>query len=142
MDDKLSLQQLTPRRFLHPVPYWATLHRHHGLKSVSSIWCRRQTEPSAHRHLANCALERNGRNVVALVDNHEPVAGRYLREVVSAGKTLNHRQVDHTTRLPLRTDLSDALLVETEVCGQAVSPLFDEGLAIDDHQSGHTVKRD
>jgi len=26
MDDKLSLQQLTPRRFLHPVPYWATLH--------------------------------------------------------------------------------------------------------------------
>ena len=87
MDDKLSLQQLTPRRFLHPVPYWATLHRHHGLKSVSSIWCRRQTEPSAHRHLANCALERNGRNVVALVDNHEPVAGRYLREVVSAGKT-------------------------------------------------------
>ena len=110
MDDKLSLQQLTPRRFLHPVPYWATLHRHHGLKSVSSIWCRRQTEPSAHRHLANCPLERNGRNVVALVDNHEPVAGRYLREVVSAGKTLNHRQVDHTTRLPLRTDLSDALL--------------------------------
>jgi hypothetical protein len=80
--------------------------------------------------------------MVALVDNHQPVSLRHLREVVAAGKTLDHRQVDHTARFPIRTDLSDVLLVKTEVGRQAVSPLFGQGLAIDDDQSGHTVKGD
>jgi hypothetical protein len=118
------------------------MHRHHGLEAVSPIRRRRQTEPSAHRNLANRTFERNGGNVVALVNYDEPVTFRLLRKIVPASKALNHRQVDHTARLPLRTDLSDVLLVETEVRGQTVSPLFEKGLAVDDDQSGHTVKGD
>ena len=39
-------------------------------------------------------------------------------------------------------NLSDSLPIETEVCEQTVPPLFDKGLAVDDHQSGHAVTGD
>ena len=70
----------------------------------SSSWSRRygvavRPEPPLRADLPHRVLERRGRDVMALVDDHEPVAGGQLGEVVAAGQRLERRDVDRAAHL-------------------------------------------
>ena len=80
--------------------------------------------------------------MVAFVDDHEPVPGGDLPEIVSTGETLGHCQIDDAAGLPAGSDLTNTLLVETEVGHQALAPLLDERLTVDDHEGRNAVMGD
>ena len=81
--------------------------------------------------------------MVALVDDHEPVPGRQLGDVVPARERLDHRDVDDAAwPAAPGTDDADLSTVDAEVGDEALTPLLEERLAIDHHQRRHRAMGD
>ena len=77
-----------------------------------------EAEPPPGPGPLDARRERDGGEVVALVDDDEPVAVEH-RRVVAAGQALEHRDVDHAGRPVLAAaDLADLFLRETKVFGE------------------------
>ena len=70
------------------------MHGHHRLEAVAPVGGGGQAEPPRRRDLAHGTFKHGGWDVVALVDDDEPVAGGEGGEVVSFGEALRHGQVD------------------------------------------------
>jgi len=80
----------------------------------------------SNRHLADNPLEGNGGNVVAFVDHNEPVRPTDFAQVVPTSKRLRHGDVDDSLCLvSAAAELTDLLGGDTEVFGEAISPLLD-----------------
>ena len=72
------------------------------------------------------ALERDRREMMALVDNDLPVAGYEIRDGLVAHQALDHRHVDQASGVALSgTDLPDPLGVDTEEYGELRTPLVE-----------------
>jgi hypothetical protein len=77
---------------------------------------------------------------VALVDDHQPIAGGERCEVVAAGEALGHGQVDDRGLVvAAAAKLPDLVGRQAELLLQARTPLLQQGLAIHDHQGGLTM---
>ena len=76
------------------VPDRAELQRDEVVELVAAVGGGGQAEPAAGGDLADGVLEGGGRDVVALVDDDQPVAGGQLRDVVGAGQGLQGGDVD------------------------------------------------
>lgn len=80
-------------------------------------------------------LERNGRDVVAFVDDDVSVPADELVDGVSADEALHHRDVDSAVRFPgVPADPSDFHWVEPEVKGKLLDPLVEQGLPMDEDE--------
>ena len=120
----------------------AALEPDQGFEPVAPVRGGGQAEPASRPGALHARLERDRRDVVALVDDDEAVVVEDGR-VVAAGEALDHRDVDHSGRaVAAAADLADLRGVEVEVLGESGAPLVDEFLAVDDHQRRHLVVGD
>jgi hypothetical protein len=84
-----------------------------------------------HRDLPNDALEGDSRNVMAFVDDDQPVPGCDFRQVLSAGEALRHGDIDDSLRsIAATAKLTDLLRSHPEMFTEPLSPLLHERLAI------------
>src|SRR6266508_1561117 len=113
----------------NPVADRPTLHGDDLLQTVSSVRGGGQAEEVAGRRLSNVRLERDGRQVVALVDQDQAVAAEERLEVADGFEALNHRKVDDPAQsAPSAADLADLLRGEAEQRLELCTPLLEEGL--------------
>jgi hypothetical protein len=69
------------RPLTEPVPDRSALHDHDLFETVRALWYRREPQPPAGLDLPESSLDRGCRDVVALVDDDEPVAVQQLAAV-------------------------------------------------------------
>ncbi len=120
VDDEVASQKRCRRRARDRdrVAHGAAVHLDDLLEPLPSVGRGGQTEPPPCRSRAQGAIEGDRRDVVALVDDNEPVAGKQLavRLVVASGQCLDRGQVDDTAEaVPSSTHLPDLSAVEPEV---------------------------
>ena len=119
------------------------VHGHQRLEAVAPVGGGGEPDPTAHRDLADCLFEGDGGDVVALIHDHQPVAGGELCDVVPAGEALDSSDVDDAPGPGASTaELADLLRGQVEVADEAGAPLLDERLAVDDDQRWHVVAGD
>ena len=112
----------------------AAVHGDDGLEPVAPVGGGGEPDPATCRDLFDARLEGDGGDVVALVDDHQPVAGGERCEVVAAGEALGHGQVDDRgLAVAAAAKLPDLVGRQAEVLLQARTPLLQQGLAIHDH---------
>jgi hypothetical protein len=81
------------------------------------------------------ALGHHGRDVVALVDDDVTVAGQQLVERLVASQALDHRDVHLACGLAATAaDRPDLVCLEIEELVQVLDPLFEQRLAVDEHE--------
>src|ERR1022692_159992 len=101
------------------------MHRHHGLKSVSTVGSSSESQPTPNGYLACDPFEGHRRDVVALVDDDQSVCSREVSQIVASGEALDHRNVDHAGRFrSTAAELPDLLGIELEVGDQPIVPLL------------------
>src|SRR5690606_12395073 len=101
-----TLGRLTAR--VDRVPDGSQLVLQDRVVAIPSLWRRRQARDVASPRLSHDALEGDGRHVMALVDNHVPVGGDKVVNLVTADKALYHRDVQSPVGLALPSaDLAD-----------------------------------
>jgi hypothetical protein len=107
---------------------------------VPSVGRGGEPEPAAGGDLLDGVLERGGGNVVALVDDDEPVPGGQGSDVVAAGQGLQHGDVDDAAGLgPAAAELAG---LDAEQVADPGAPLVGQCLAVDQHQGGGHVSGD
>jgi hypothetical protein len=102
------------------------------VKLVAAIRGGGQTKPAARRDLTHCMLECCRRDVVALVDNDQPITGSQHSKVVSTGKCLQGGDIDDAPSLA--SSASSLAGLDTKQILDPSAPLIGEGLAIDEYQ--------
>jgi hypothetical protein len=135
MDDESADEvRVVGLSFAHAVPDGTAVHSDQPFEPIASVGCGRQAQPGGCSDFADYPLERGGRHVVALVDDHEPVLRRHRCDIVALCQRLHHRDVDDTV-WPASTRAHDAdlLSVHAEVSYEPLAPLLEERLAIDDN---------
>ena len=115
----------------------ATVHGNDGLEPIAPVGGGGEPDPAACRDLFDARLEGDGGDVVALVDDRQPVAGGARYEVVAASEALGHGQVDDRgLAVEAAAELPDLVGGKAEMFLQARTPLLQQGLAVHDHQGG------
>ena len=78
-DDTMMKRSLcNPRLVANRQAYRAKLHVHNRMPSVSTFWCRRESQEVARGGGAEQLLERESRDAVALIDNDMSVVRHQL----------------------------------------------------------------
>jgi hypothetical protein len=106
-----------PRLCVHCEAHRTKLHLGDGMAPIAAL--RRCGQPGDVTRLRRRqhALERDCRQMVALVDNDLPVAGHEIRDGLPAYQALDHRDTDPAGGAALsRTDLPDLLLFTIVIC--------------------------
>ena len=81
--------------------------------------------------------------MVTFVDDDQPIAPGQLGDVVTAGDALHHCHIDDARgAAAAAAELADLSGAEIQVGGEPVAPLFDEWLAVDDHEGRYLVAGD
>ena len=124
----------------HGLADWAQLESDEVVKLVTTVWSRRQTEPATSRNLTHGVLERGRWNMVAFVDDDEPIPRRQRGEVVTTRKRLQRGDVDHAPSLGSSTTTLTGLLAEQLI--DTGAPLVGKGLTVDEYQGRHPVGGD
>lgn len=103
---------------------WPALQSDDAFESVAPVRGGGEAEPATGRRSADASLKGHRRQVVTLVDDHEPVAGKQLIESLAAGEALDHRDIDEAARCVLAAaDHADLVVVEAEVLAEPLAPL-------------------
>ena len=92
----------------------AALHSDDRLEPVTPVRGRSQPEPPPAAGLADGDLERPGREMMALVDDHQPVPVEQPRCVRATSDRRQGRDIDNPRRLCRRGDTTD--LASTATC--------------------------
>ena len=118
----------------------AELHPDQVVELVTPIRGGGKTEPAPCGDLPHRVFERGDRNMVALVDDDQAVAGAEIGNVVCAGQALQGGDVDGAGGLgPSAAALAG---LDAEQVVDAGPPLVGEGLAVDQHERRHAVGGD
>ena len=97
------------------------------MAAIAALRRRGQPDDVTRLRRRQHALERDRREMVALVDNDLSVAGHEIRDGLSAHQALDRRDVDAAGRVALSgADLSDLLGVDTEEYGELRTPLVEQ----------------
>ena len=113
----------------------AKLHLGDRVKAVPPARRGRQPGDEARLHLGQYSLERHGRDMVALVDDHMAVRRDEVVDAPQAHETLDHRHIQAPSECMLAgADLADSLGGEAEEHGQLGNPLIEERLTVDQHE--------
>jgi hypothetical protein len=121
----------------------AAVHGDDGLEPVTPVGGGREPDPAACRDLLDARLEGDGRDVVAFVDDHQPIAGGARYEIAAVGEALGHGQVDNRgLAVAAAAELPDLVGREAEMLLEARTPLLQQGLAVHDHQGRLAVPRE
>lgn len=91
------------------VAYRATLHCDDRLQPVAAIGRRGQSKPPPGRCFSHRQLKRSRRQVMTLIDDHQPITGDQLADVTPPGDGLQRGDVHDTTRLARSSQPSDLL---------------------------------
>ena len=127
----------------HPVSLSSAIHRDELLEMIPPVGSRGQSEPVPYRHLTNDALEGDGRNVMALVDNDEAIRLGDFAQIFPSSEALCHRDIDGALCLvATATKLTDLLCGHPEVLSETLSPLLDQRLPIDHYECGEPAVGD
>jgi hypothetical protein len=109
-------------------------------ESVPSLRGGRQPEPVLRGYSVQHIGESRGGNMVAFVDNSEPVPGGDLIDVRPPCQRGQQRNVNDTSRSrPSATHLS---ALDTEMGFDAMAPLIGQGFAVDEDERGRRACRD
>jgi hypothetical protein len=101
------------------------VHGYQSLEPVSAVRRGGQSQPDRRADLADHALEGNGRDVVAFVDDHEPISRGQFADVLPARQRLHHRDIDDAPQTASSaTERADLAAFETEMLLQALAPLL------------------
>ena len=107
---------------------------------VAALRRRGQPDDVASLRLREHALERDRRQVVALVDDDLAIAGHEVVDGFLAHEALDHRDVDSAGGLPLSgADLPDLLLVDSQEHGELRAPLVEQRFPV--HQDQRAAAR-
>jgi hypothetical protein len=112
---------------VHREAHRPDLHSQDRVVPIAAVGRGREAQDVAGTHLTKHTLERNGRNVVALVDDDVSVAGHDVLDTSLPDEALDHRDVQPAVGLPLTAaDLPDFLLPEAQEHRQLRDPLVEE----------------
>ena len=126
----------------HTVAYGAAVHRDQALQAIAAVGGGGEPQPVRDGDLAHAPFESDCGDVVALVDDDEPVTFGHLPQDRRVSQALSHGDVDEAFGACGLPQLADPLGVDAEVLHQAFAPLFDEGLAVDDDERGYVALGD
>ncbi len=113
----------------------AKLHLGDRVKAVPPARRGRQPCDEARLYLGQYSLERHGRDVVALVDDHLAISRDEVGEATQPHETLDHRHIQAPVgRVLAGADLADSLGGQAEEHGQLGNPLIEERLTVDQHE--------
>ena len=79
----------------HLVADRTAVHGHERLEAVAPVGGGGEPQPPSHRDVAYGPFEGHGRDVVAFVDDDQPVGRGEFGDVVAAGEALDHGHVDN-----------------------------------------------
>ena len=133
---------------VHREAHRTKLHLRDRVASIAALRCRGQPDDVTRLHRRQHALERDRREMVALVDDDLPVAGHEIRDGLLAHQALDHRDVDPAGGVALSgTDLPDLLGVDTEEHGELRAPLVEQRSSVHQDQraagtGGHQIRAD
>lgn len=113
----------------------AALQGDDAFESVAAIRGGGEAKPATGRRSADASLEGHRGQVVALVNDDEPIAAEQFVGSLPAGKALDHRDVDEAAGPVLAAaDHADLFVFEAEVLTESLAPLRKQWLAVDQHQ--------
>ena len=116
----------------HRVPHRPELQGDQIVQLVASVGSCRQTQPPPRGDLAYGVLERRRWNVVAFIDDHQPVGRGQLGQIVSPRQGLQHRHIDRAPHLgSTSAELTDG---HAEVLLHTRPPLVSQRPAVDEDQ--------
>ena len=131
---------------VHREAYRTKLHLGYRMASIASLRRRGQPDDVTRLRRRQHALERDRREMVALVNDNLPVAGHEIRHRLLAHQALDHRDVDPAGGVALsRTDLPDQLGVDTQEHGELRAPLVEQRSSVHQDQraagtGGHQIR--
>ena len=106
-----------------------------AFEAVTAAGGSSQADPTAVGGGADAALESYRRQVVAFVDDDEPVATEDLGSVVTASQGLEGDEVDDPAAAsPSATELADLAPLQAEQVAEALAPLLGEGPHVHEHE--------
>src|SRR5580658_9615974 len=124
---------LAPR--VHSEPNRPKLHLGNRVVSIAALRCCREPSDIARLHLREHTLERDRRQVMALVNNYVPIAADEIVYLILVDKTLDHRHIEPTVWLALTAaDATNVLLVDAQKHCQLCDPLCKKWPPVDDDQ--------
>ena len=119
----------------HGVADWPELHVQDCFQAVTTPWGGGQADPAPVGGLADRLLEAHRRQVVAFIDDDQPVARKHLARVVSASQGLRSRQVDDATGAgPAGTELADLASSQPQELTEALPPLLGQRFGVNQDQ--------
>jgi hypothetical protein len=83
------------------VPDGPDLHLEDRVVPIASLRCGGQPSDESSLHFTHHPLERDSRDVMALVHDHVAVAGDEVIDSVPAHETLEHGNIEHAVGLAL-----------------------------------------
>ena len=113
------------------MPDGAALHGDDRVVSIAAQRGCREAGYGARREVAQEALDREGWDVMALVDDDVPVAREV--DVFAAGERLDHRDVD-AAGARSRGRRSDLIGRDVQKRGQPVDPLLEQRSTVHQHE--------
>jgi len=134
------------RLCVHGEAYRTKLHLGYGMAPIAAL--RRRGQPGDITRLCRRqhALERDRREMVALVDDDLPVARHEIGDGLLAHQALDHRDVDFAGGVALSgTDLPNLLGVDSQEHGELRAPLVEQRFPVHQDQRaagtrGHQVR--
>jgi hypothetical protein len=122
------------------------LHFGDRMVAVATLRCGGETDNVTPLRLREHSLERDCREVVALVDDYLPVGGDHILDLFSTNQALDHRHIEPAVRglLP-RSNLPDFLRLDAQEQRELRQPLVEKRAPVDQDQCaafavGHEVR--
>ena len=135
MDDEVPSGEHLRGVVTHRVAGGPELRVEDAFEAVTAAGGSRQADPTAVGGGADAALEGHGRQVVAFVDDDQPVAVEDLGSVVPPGQGLEGDEVDDPAAAgPSGTELADLAPIQAEQVAEALAPLLGEGPGVHQHE--------